>query len=92
MCFLFICPAGMSSMDVEANAVLVTSTDFNKSVTSDGTHLGVGIMADIQNGFFIKLEGNASDYDSVTYTTSDSTTAKVELDEESVSLLLGKAF
>ena len=84
--------AGMSSMDVEANAVLVTSTDFKTSATSHGTHLGVGIMADIQNGFFIKLEGNASDYDSVTYTTSDNTTAKVELDEESVSLLLGKAF
>ena len=84
--------AGLSTMDIEGNAVLVTSTDFNKVITSDGTHLGVGIMAEVADGFFIKLEGNASDYDSVTFTTADSTTAKADLDEESVSLLLGKAF
>jgi len=84
--------AGMSTMDVEANAQLVTSTDFTKTIASDGTHFGVGVMADLANGFFVKVEGNASDYDSVTFTTADSTTAKAELDEESVSLLLGKAF
>ena len=84
--------AGMSTMDVDADASLVTSTDFKKSATSDGTHIGAGIMAEGPNGFFLKLEGNASDYDSVTFTTSDSTTAKASLDEESVSLLLGKAF
>ena len=84
--------AGMSTMDVEADASLVTSTDFKKSATSDGTHFGVGVMAEIANGFFMKVEGNASDYDSVSFTTSDSTVAKAELDEESVTLLLGKAF
>ena len=84
--------AGMSTMDVEGKAVLVTSTDFTKTITSDGTHFGVGVMAQAANGFFIKVEGTASEYDSVTFTTADSTTAKAELDEESVSVLLGKAF
>ena len=84
--------AGMSTMDVDVDADLVTSTNFNKTATSDGTHFGAGIMAENANGFFVKVEGNASDYDSVTFTTSDSTTAKASLDEESVSLLLGKAF
>ena len=84
--------AGVSRMDVEANAVLVTSTDFVKSVKSNGTHFGGGVMAEMGNGFFIKLEGLASDYDDVSYTTSDATTAKAELDSESVSFLLGKAF
>ena len=84
--------AGLSTMDVEGDAVLVTSTDFKKTIESEGTHFGVGVMAQGANGFFIKLEGNASDYDSVSFTTADSTVAKAELDEESVSLLLGKAF
>ena len=84
--------AGLSTMDIEGNATLVTSTDFNKTIASDGTHFGVGVMADLANGFFVKVEGNASDYDGVTFTTADSTTAKADMDEESVSLLLGKAF
>ena len=84
--------AGITSMDVEGDATLVTSTNFNKTIASDGTHFGVGVMADLANGFFIKVEGNASDYDSVTFTTADSTTAKADMDEESVSLLIGKAF
>jgi len=84
--------AGLSTMDIEGKAVLVTSTDFSKTIASDGTHFGVGVMADLANGFFVKVEGNASDYDSVTFTTADSTTAKADMDEESVSLLIGKAF
>ena len=84
--------AGLSTMDIEGKAVLVTSTDFSKTIASDGTHFGVGVMADLANGFFVKVEGNASDYDGVTFTTADSTTAKADMDEESVSLLLGKAF
>ena len=79
-------------MDVEGKAVLVTSTDFTKTDTSPGTHFGVGVMAQGANGFFIKVEGNASEYDDVTFTTADSTTAKADMDEESVSVLLGKAF
>ena len=84
--------AGISTMDVEGNAVLVTSTDFVKTIASDGTHFGVGVMAQGANGFFVKLEGNVSEYDSVTFTTADNTTAKADMDEESVSVLLGKAF
>ena len=85
--------AGMSTMDVDVDADLVTSTNFNKTATSDGTHFGAGIMAENANGFFMKVEGNASAYDSVSYTTSDSTVAKVSnLDEENVTLLIGKGF
>ena len=84
--------AGASRMDVEADADLVTSTNFNKTESSNGTHIGVGVMADIANGFFIRVEGNASDYDSVSYTTADSTVAKAEIDAENVSLLVGKSF
>ena len=84
--------AGVSTMDVEADVSLVTSTDFKKTIESEGTHFGVGVMAEGANGFFMKLEGNASDYEKLSYSTSDSTTATADMDEESVSLLLGKAF
>jgi hypothetical protein len=84
--------AGRSRMDVEAKAALVTSTDFTKTANSPGTHFGAGVMAQHDSGFFMKLEGTASDYDSVTFTTADSTQAKADIDGESVSLLLGKAF
>ena len=79
-------------MDVEAKATLVTSTDFTKTANSPGTHFGAGVMAQHDNGFFMKLEGTSSDYESVTYTTSDASVAKAEIDGESVSLLVGKAF
>jgi opacity protein-like surface antigen len=84
--------AGITTMDVEAKANLVTSTDFTSTVSVDGTRLGVGVMAENAEGFFIKLEGNTQDYDDVTFTTSDSTVAKADIDEENVSVLIGKAF
>ena len=84
--------AGISHMDVEGDAKLVTSTNFVKSDSSQGTHFGAGVMAQHDNGFFMKLEGTSSDYESVTYTTSDASVAKAEIDGESVSLLVGKAF
>ena len=57
-----------------------------------GHRLGAGIMANLPNGFFIKLEGNVTDYNDVTFTTSDSTTVKANTDTEGGSLLIGKAF
>ena len=84
--------AGISHMDVEADAQLVTSTNFVKSDSSTGTHFGAGVMAQHDSGFFMKLEGTSSDYESVTYTTSDATVAKAEIDAENVSLLIGKSF
>ena len=84
--------AGLTTMDVTADAQLVTSTNFNKTVSVEGTRFGAGVMAENADGFFIKLEGNAVDYDEFTFTTSDSTVAKVDVDEENVSLLFGKAF
>jgi opacity protein-like surface antigen len=84
--------AGISTMDVEADATLVTSTNFTKSVSVDGTRYGVGVMAERADGLFIKIEGNASEYDNVSFTTSDSTVAKADIDEESISVLIGKAF
>ena len=84
--------AGLTTMEITGDADLVTSTNFNKTLSVDGTSYGAGIMAEGANGFFLKLEGNAQEYDDVTFTTSDSTVAKVDVDEENITLLLGKAF
>lgn len=84
--------AGITRMDVEGDAQLVTSTNFNKTVEVDGTRVGAGVMADLANGFFVKLEGNVQDYDTFKFTTSDSNVATVNVEEQNVSLLIGKAF
>ena len=84
--------AGITSMDVEGDATLVTSTNFNKTVSVDGTRFGAGVMAEGTNGFFVKLEGNVQDYDQFKFTTSDSNVATVDVKENNVSLLIGKAF
>lgn len=72
--------AGISSADVEADADLVTSTNFSKDASIDGVRLGLGTTRTLDDGWFVKLEGYWTDYDSVTFTTSDST--KVEANPE----------
>jgi opacity protein-like surface antigen len=90
--FTVYATAGITTMNVKGDASLVTSTNFNKTVTVDGTRFGAGVMAEVANGFFVKLEGAIQDYDEFSFTTSDSTVARVNIEEENVTLLLGKAF
>ena len=84
--------AGYVAVQVEADAKLVTSTNFVKRQVTNGTRLGAGVMAQGANGFFVKLEANATDYDDVSFTTSESTTVSANTDTEGASLLIGKAF
>lgn len=72
---------GYSQADVEADVDLVTSDDFTKTDSLDGFRIGIGTQRYLNDAFFFRLEAQYADYDSVQFTTSDSTkvTAEPEL-------------
>ena len=84
--------AGVSSADVEADADLVTSTNFSKDASIDGVRLGLGTMRTLDDGWFVKLEGYWTDYDGVKFTTSDSTTVEANPEIWVGALSVGRSF
>tara|TARA_B100000315_G_C14428893_1_gene519192 strand:- start:164 stop:871 length:708 start_codon:yes stop_codon:yes gene_type:complete len=84
--------AGYILAQVEADAKLVTSTNFVKRQVTNGTRLGAGIMTQHDNGFFVKLEGNVSDYEQLLFNTSEGTKVTANVETESATILIGKAF
>jgi opacity protein-like surface antigen len=83
---------GRVRADISAKAVSVSSTDFTKVQTLDGFVYGIGAKHVRDNGIFIKLDYKQTDYDAVSYTTSNSTKVTGDIDNTALSLSVGKSF
>ena len=83
---------GFSNATINGKSVSLTHTDINKSQDLDGTVLGAGIKTVRDNGLFIKLDYKETSYDTVSFTTSNSTKATADLDNETFALSIGKQF
>tara|TARA_B100000579_G_scaffold406382_1_gene392792 strand:+ start:2751 stop:3446 length:696 start_codon:yes stop_codon:yes gene_type:complete len=83
---------GMSFADVEGKNNSISSTNITESKSLDGTQLGIGLKRTGDNGGFLKLEYSQTDYDKVSWKTSNSTTAHADLDNEILSLAVGRQF
>ena len=83
---------GFSNATINGKSVSLSHTDINKSQDLDGTVLGAGIKTVRDNGLFIKLDYKETSYDSVSFTTSNSTKATADLDNETFALSIGKQF
>jgi len=84
--------AGYVTADVDADVKSVSSTNKTESLSLDGIKLGGGIKADLANDMFIKLEYATTDYDDISVTTSNNTKVTADIDNEALSLSLGKKF
>ena len=83
---------GYASATVNGKSVSITHTDINKDKDLDGTKIGVGIKKMLDNGMFIKADYSETDYDAVSFTTSNDTKATADLDNTAFALSLGKQF
>ena len=83
---------GIARADINVKNSSISSTDLDKTVNLDGTKIGVGIKRINDNGLVLKLDYAQTSYDSVSFTTSNSTKATADLDNTAFALSIGKQF
>lgn len=89
----FFVKAGMIDVDVNTKESLATGSTYGNT-SLDGTVVGIGFNNDLDNGLFVRMEGQLIDFDGVTITSSN-TDNKVQLkslEGASASLSIGKSF
>ncbi len=83
--------AGHVTVDLDVTTSIISSTDIKSTKSIDGEQYGVGIKRSIGGGF-IKLDYTETDYDKVSYTTTNSTLVTGDLDNDQMSISFGKSF
>ena len=73
-------------------AATTVSTDSGAKLTLKGFTYGVGVEKTFSNSAFVRLEYNYTDYDNLTYTTSNSKVLKADSDLSTGSITIGKKF
>ena len=83
---------GFASATVNGKSKSITHTNINKDVDLDGTKVGVGIKKVFDSGLFVKADYSETSYDTISFTTSNSTKATADLDNTAMALSIGKQF
>ena len=83
---------GMSFADVEGKNNSISSTNITESKDLEGTQYGIGIKRVSDSGIMLKLEYSETDYDKVSWVTSNSTKGMADLDTSAFSISLGTQF
>ena len=86
--------AGIVTVDVITNENLATGSAYGNT-DLDGTLLGLGFNKDLDNGLFVRVEGNYMDFDGASLTSTTNSDNKITLNSlEGVSgkLSIGKSF
>ena len=78
---------GMSRADITATWESVSSTNTTKVQSLSGTKVGVGVKHVRDNGLFLKLDYSQSDYDKVSYTTSNNTKVTGDIDNKRIIII-----
>ena len=83
--------AGMSTIEVITNESLNTGSAYGNS-TLDGSSVGFGYNMDMDNGLFVRAEGNYMTFDGVSLTSADNTIKLKNLDGVTGKISVGKSF
>ena len=83
---------GFVRADITATWESVSSTNTTKVQTMNGSKVGVGVKHVRDNGLFLKLDYSETDYDKVSYTTTNSTLVTGDIDNQAIALSIGKSF
>ncbi len=83
---------GLSFADVNGTSESLSSTNISETKDLEGTVLGVGLKRMGSNGGFVKVEYSQTEYDQVSWTTSNSTKGMADIDDQVFSISLGKQF
>ena len=83
---------GWASATINGKSTSLSHTDINKDQDLDGTKIGVGIKKVYDSGLFVKADYAETEYDTISFTTSNSTKATADLDNAAFALSVGKQF
>jgi hypothetical protein len=83
---------GYSRADIEATWESVSSTNTTKVQTLSGIKIGAGVKHVFDGGFFVKLDWSETDYDQVSYTTSNNTKVTGDIDNTMTALSIGMSY
>ena len=83
---------GYARADITATWESVSSTNTTKVQSMNGTKIGVGVKHVRDNGIVLKLDYSQTDYDKVSYTTTNSTKVTGDIDNTVIALSIGKSF
>lgn len=83
---------GYSSATVNGKSISLTHTNINKDQDLEGTKIGVGIKHVYDSGLFVKADYSQTEYDTISFTTSNNTKATADLDNTAFALSIGKQF
>ena len=89
---MFYGTLGYMRADITATWESISSTNTTRVQTLSGTKVGAGVKHVFDNGFFAKLDYSESDYDKVSYTTSNSTKVSGDIDNTVTALSIGYSF
>ena len=85
--------AGFSHADLKISSTgLSTDGTLNKDDKLQGYLAGIGIQKNIDKTMFVRLEGNYTDYDTVTYTNSEGTRFTADPELWTAKISIGKSF
>ena len=85
---------GLMSVEVETNESLATGGSYNDT-SLDGTMIGIGYARNLDNGAFLRLEGNMMDLDGVTLVNTADSDKSIKVDGISgygARISVGKSF
>lgn len=83
---------GYAQATVIGKTKSLTHTNINKSQDLDGVTTGAGIKHLRDSGIFVKFDYKNTDYERVSFTTSNGTQANAKLDNEAFAFSIGKQF
>ena len=83
---------GLIRADIEATWESVSSTNTTKVQTMNGSKVGVGVKRVSDSGVVLKLDYSETDYDKLSYTTTNNTKVTGDIDNTAVALSIGKSF
>ena len=83
---------GFARADITATWESVSSTNTTKVQSMNGSKVGAGVKHVRDNGLFLKLDYSETDYDKVSYTTTNNTLVTGDIDNTVVALSIGKSF
>tara|TARA_Y100001970_G_scaffold287558_1_gene412528 strand:- start:9261 stop:9944 length:684 start_codon:yes stop_codon:yes gene_type:complete len=83
---------GLAQADVIGKSVSLSSTDISQSKTLEGIKYGVGFKHGLTDTTFLKASVSLTDYDAVSWTTTNNTKGTADIENLDVSLSLGTSF
>ncbi len=84
---------GYSHADLQVTSSnTATSSTLNKKDDLEGYLIGFGVQKNIDKNTFVRFEANYTDYDTVTYTDTNSTKFTAEPELYSAKISIGKSF